>query len=1076
MNATISSDSLTIASRVHNHEVILTSEDIRTMYGFPQRDDSYMSNLTHYYYDPEDFYVSIKNNQGPAKTEISWPLKKKWFRLNYEFTVDIFNKVVDHKTSGTDDVTKEKLKMLHAFLNEIKVDWSKIIFNNLIHTITYNRKSPGDVAKKLGYGFMVSHLLVTKGILMRPGIRSGPKACHMKQKPSGYDKQKGEEVTKEAHPQGEAQPKVVLPKRLSDDQDPETDLVPSQVPHPQEPTLVEQLPHELTQEPADVEIEASRLSLPQEPGSPEKTKEASDALIDMPSHPQEPTNAEQVILTQEPTLVDETAMVPVATPDIPKPSAPAPEVSVPQPSPDKLLRESIERDYQRVLQWQKWRTAPLRSFIETFEAMQDEEEFALNWIGTDDVYKSLRLEEIRRVFSYKMTNRTLGKDKAPLCIDLNKPPLDPALEEEMKQLRYAMLLSKIKTTLEKEHQNDLNCNVSGTKDEHGQEIEEDESDMNEEDENDDDDIDDVNDDDDDIDDVNDDDDDIDDVNDDDDDDDADDEHDDDDDDNDNDGNLGNAGVQGADSEDSDPILIGPDYDTFPQRSPLRKLPSDSDDPKEASNEHPEDLSRTIVPLVQPMDETPIKQEKESAREGKLEASPILLSSASGGKSEAPPQNEQMDTTPTNFEEESTAEPPRTIMNLMRETVHSAETIHLQYLVLRQKDTKVLDDLCKKVDLLMAAQSQPQPPPQEQPQPSQHTQSDHKFLERIAKRLHELDTTMNKVAQQQHELKHSLFGLKERVDLACTKIDTYQDNSYQLGEYALQILGYAQYILVARDDDKDKDDDHPRNNTKDQSPEAKHSPSRTPRDSGRRNTNPSHPPSRSRGHHSSKPRYHGRYQSRSLKPRQSFGTEAKYIFTEGSGKRFEGCNVPTWLKTRDNHTRQDHISTQNERIKRENRELWKKHDEEIKRREDEAKERERIRNLIEDLSSVTKDSPQSVIHNVAFKVHKESGKSYQEGMNSFELISWWKAGIVEGRNIREAYNNYTSLNIKGEHEELVKTNPIKIFRKKINEKIDFKRMLKQQKEKDCKEQQEAAQQKSKLLEIKRLVHSHVRLLL
>ncbi|XP_019167628.1 PREDICTED: uncharacterized protein LOC109163331 [Ipomoea nil] len=374
--------------------------------------------------------------------------------------------------------------------------------------------------------------------------------------------------------------------------------------------------------------------------------------------------------------------------------------------------------------------------------------------------------------------------------------------------------------------------------------------------------------------------------------DADDEHDDNDDDDDNNDHLGNAGAQEDDPEDSDPILIGPDYDTFPQRSPLRKLPSDSDDPKEASNEHPEDLSRAIVPLVQPMDETPIKQEKESVREGKLEASPILLSSASGGKREAPPQNEQMDTTPTNIEEELTAESPRTIMNLMRETVHSAETIHLQYLVLRKKDTKVLDDLCKKVDLLMAAQSQPQPPPQEQPQPSQHTQSDRKFLERIAKRLHELDTTMNKFARQQHELKHSHFGLKERVDLACTKIDTYQDNSYQLGEYALQILGYAQDILVAvsklstvppttcaddakkgekrdddkdkdddkRDDDKDKDDDHPRNNTKDQSPEARHSPSRTPRNSGRRNTNPSHPPTRSRGHLSSKPRYHGRYQS------------------------------------------------------------------------------------------------------------------------------------------------------------------------------------------------------------------------
>ncbi|XP_019166872.1 PREDICTED: FK506-binding protein 3-like [Ipomoea nil] len=446
-----------------------------------------------------------------------------------------------------------------------------------------------------------------------------------------------------------------------------------------------------------------------------------------------------------------------------------------------------------------------------------------------------------------MTNRTLGRDKAPICIELNKPPLDPALEEETKQLRYAMLLSKINTTLEKEHQNDPNCNISGTKDEHGREIEEDESDVNEDENNDDvDDADDENDD-----------------------------NDDNDDDEDNDDQLGNEGVQEDEPEDSATILIGPDYDTFPQRSPLRKLPSDSEE--ESSSAHSEDLSRAIVPHVPSMDETPIKQEKENVCEGKLEASPILLSSASGGKREAPPQDEHMDTTPTNIEEESTAESPRTIMNIMRETVHSAETIHMQYLALRQKDTKVLEDLCKKVDLLMAAQSQPQPPPPEQPQPTHQAQSDHKFLEQIAKRLHELDTTMNKVARQQHELKHSHYGLKDRVDLACTKIDTYQDNSYQLGEYALQILGYAQDILLAinkvssvppttcvddakkgekRDDDKDKDDDHPRDITKDQCPQARHSPSRTPRDYGRRNTNPSHPPSRSRGHHSSKPRYHG----------------------------------------------------------------------------------------------------------------------------------------------------------------------------------------------------------------------------
>ncbi|XP_019190745.1 PREDICTED: nuclear polyadenylated RNA-binding protein 3-like [Ipomoea nil] len=298
--------------------------------------------------------------------------------------------------------------------------------------------------------------------------------------------------------------------------------------------------------------------------------------------------------------------------------------------------------------------------------MQDEEAFALEWISTDDISKALRIEEINRVFSYKMTNRTLGRDKAPIYED--------------------------------EDDNDVG--------------------------------------------------------------DADDENDDDDDDDgDNNDQLGNVGAQEADPEDSHTFLIGPDYDTYPQRSPLRKLPSDSDDSEEVSTNHPEDLSRAIVPHIQPMDETPIMQEKATVREGKLEASPILLSSASGGKWEAPPQDDHMDTSPTNIEEESTAESPRTIMNLMRETVHSAETIHKQYLALRETDTKVMDDLCKKVNFLIATQSQPRPPPPAQPQPQQQSQSDHKILERMTKKLYDLEAALNKVARQQHEIKHSHFGLK-----------------------------------------------------------------------------------------------------------------------------------------------------------------------------------------------------------------------------------------------------------------------------------------------------------------------------
>ncbi|XP_019199623.1 PREDICTED: transcription elongation factor SPT5-like [Ipomoea nil] len=317
-----------------------------------------------------------------------------------------------------------------------------------------------------------------------------------------------------------------------------------------------------------------------------------------------------------------------------------------------------------------------------------------------------------------MTNRSLGKDKAPICIELHKPPLDPAFEEEMKIVRYAMLISKVKTILEKEHQNDPNRSVSGLKDEQGQEIDTTED---EEDEDRDDDVED-----------------------------ADDENDDNDDDNNDDDNDGNNGAN----------LM---YDS---PSPLLKSSSNSDSTRETSQQdedvstnHPEDLSRALVPHVQPMDETPIKREEAVVNEGKLEASPILLSSGSGGKRDAPLQGDQVETPQTNIEEDSPPVSPRVVMNLMRETVHAAETIHQQYLILRQRDTKVLEDLSKKVDQLMAAQAQPRPPPPEPSQPPPQDHPDKQFHKRVAKELHELHTAVNKVARQQHELKHSHFSLK-----------------------------------------------------------------------------------------------------------------------------------------------------------------------------------------------------------------------------------------------------------------------------------------------------------------------------
>ncbi|XP_019176167.1 PREDICTED: uncharacterized protein LOC109171570 [Ipomoea nil] len=229
---------------------------------------------------------------------------------------------------------------------------------------------------------------------------------------------------------------------------------------PQEPTRSEQMALILTQEPVRVDEDEvaphllSYLSLPQEPGLPAETREVTPPIDSNPKEAQ----PEPEVLHE--SVIPESSQAIVSVPE---------DVPIP-PSKDQLLRESIENDFNRVMQWQKWRTSPLQTFLETFEEMKDDEECALEWIGTQDIYEALCLETIKRVYSYKVTHRTLGKEKAPICIDLNKPPLDPAFVEEMKEFRYALLPSKFKTELERTHQNDPACNVSGFKDDEGREI------------------------------------------------------------------------------------------------------------------------------------------------------------------------------------------------------------------------------------------------------------------------------------------------------------------------------------------------------------------------------------------------------------------------------------------------------------------------------------------------------------------------------------------------------------------------------------------------------------------------------
>ncbi|XP_019179193.1 PREDICTED: uncharacterized protein LOC109174410 [Ipomoea nil] len=315
--------------------------------------------------------------------------------------------------------------------------------------------------------------------------------------------------------------------------------------------------------------------------------------------------------------------------------------------------------------------------------MKDEEDFALEWLDKRDVYSVTRLETINRVYSYKVTNRTLGKDKTPICIELSKPPLDPIFEEEMKEFRYALLLSKVKMELERTHQNGPACNVSESKDDEGKEIAdvaEDERTNAENESNSGDDKNDENDEEVDADEENDEKKDDDDENDD------DDSGDDDDDDD----NLG------YDSE--SPIIGNTEY--IPDRSPApRSSPPKDNSPRDSSHSMPPPrYSEAIANQVRD------DKMEASPRDGKLEASPRELPFVFEHRSslrkpmliypKRGPTLEQLD--------------PENIMHQILNTVRQAELIYQQYLIHREHDSLTLANLCDKVDQLMKTRSQQQP--------------------------------------------------------------------------------------------------------------------------------------------------------------------------------------------------------------------------------------------------------------------------------------------------------------------------------------------------------------------------------
>nr|GME04452.1 glutamic acid-rich protein-like [Ipomoea batatas] len=79
-----------------------------------------------------------------------------------------------------------------------------------------------------------------------------------------------------------------------------------------------------------------------------------------------------------------------------------------KPSHEEILRRQLKHMYA----WQEWRMSSLRVIGETCSLMAEEEECALEWMGTRSVFNATRPEEIDRVYVEKLQGRFVRNGKS----------------------------------------------------------------------------------------------------------------------------------------------------------------------------------------------------------------------------------------------------------------------------------------------------------------------------------------------------------------------------------------------------------------------------------------------------------------------------------------------------------------------------------------------------------------------------------------------------------------------------------------------------------------------------------------
>lgn len=97
-------------------------------------------------------------------------MKEEWERA-----IDILYKYLESKVAGVDDITPDKVTILHAIVSNYKCGWTRYIYGCLVTFIQkVGVQGSGVIRTNVGYGFLISELLRVKGIKMSKGVEINP--------------------------------------------------------------------------------------------------------------------------------------------------------------------------------------------------------------------------------------------------------------------------------------------------------------------------------------------------------------------------------------------------------------------------------------------------------------------------------------------------------------------------------------------------------------------------------------------------------------------------------------------------------------------------------------------------------------------------------------------------------------------------------------------------------------------------------------------------------------------------------------------------------------------------------------